>query len=98
MKEKLLLIVLVFYFCMHLSAQDIIISEKKDSGFFPIVSALGPTAIYVDEKDHWLMHKTAELLQQDLEMVTGQKTEIISTLPLSADNIIIIGSQDGSIT
>ena len=73
MKEKLLLAFLVFLSFIQLPAQDIVISEKNASGFFPIVSVSGPTAIYVDEKDHWLMHKAAELLQQDLEMLTGQK-------------------------
>src|SRR5580765_4687218 len=96
MKEKLLLAFLVFLSSIHLSAQDIIIRENKEPGFFPVVSVAGPTVIYVDEKDHWLMHKAAEWLQQDLEMITGRKAPIISTLPSSADFIIIIGSLDSS--
>ena len=42
------------------------------------------------------MHGAAELLQQDLEMLTGQKTTIITTWPISADHLIIIGSLDSS--
>ena len=44
------------------------------------------------------MHKAAEWLQQDLEMITGRKANIISTLPSSADFIIMIGSLDSSST
>ncbi len=42
------------------------------------------------------MHKAAEWLRQDMEMVTGQKAEITSTLPTSAEFLIIIGSMDSS--
>ena len=96
MKEKLLMVILVSCSFIRLPAQDITIGEKKDPGFFPIVSASGPTSIYVDEKDHWLMQKAAVLLQQDIESLTGQKAQIVSRLPSSAAQIIIIGSLDHS--
>ena len=38
MKEKLLLAFLVFLSSIPLSAQDIIIRENKEPGFFPVVS------------------------------------------------------------
>jgi hypothetical protein len=98
MKEKFLLVILALFSFIPLSAQDMVISEKNAPGFFPIVSVSGPTAIYVDEKDHWLMRKAAELLRQDLEMLTGQSALIISSLPSSADRLIIIGSLDSSAT
>src|SRR5207237_9310164 len=68
------------------------ISVKKQAGSFPVVSATAATAIYTDEKDYWLVQKSASLLQQDIEMVTGKKPDIIHTIPASAKNIIIIGS------
>ena len=98
MKGKLLLAAVVCCSFIQLLAQDIIISEKKGPGFFPIVSASGTTAIYVDPGDHWMMHRAAKLLQQDLQMLTGQKATILSALPASTDNIIIIGSLDSSVT
>ncbi len=96
MKGKLIIAVLICFSSIKVSAQDIIVSDKYDSGFFPIVSALRATSIYVDVKDYWLVHRAAELLQQDLQMLTGFKPEIISSLPLAADNLIIIGSLDSS--
>jgi hypothetical protein len=42
------------------------------------------------------MHRAAELISQDLEMLTGQKTTIITTWPKSSDHLIIIGSVDSS--
>jgi hypothetical protein len=98
MKGKLFLTVLVCCSFIQLPAQEIIIGDKKDPGFFPIVSASASTSIYVDELDHWLMHRSAELLQQDIEMLTGRKPEIISSLPETAEQIIIIGSADRSVT
>ncbi len=96
MKRKLIIAVLICFSSIKIPAQDIIVSDKYDSGFFTIVSALRATSIYVDVKDYWLVHRAAELLQQDLQMLTGFKPEIISSLPHSADNIIIIGSLDSS--
>ncbi len=96
MKVKWLIPVLSFVSSTSLFAQDLTISEKNAPGFFPVISSRGATAIYVDSNDHWLMHRSAELLQQDLQMVTGQKPEIVSSLPLSAEYLIILGSADSS--
>jgi hypothetical protein len=98
MKEKFILATLVLLSSIHLTAQDLVILEKRESGFFPIVSESGPTLIYVDASDHWLMHKSAELLRQDLELLTGKKASVISVLPASANNLIMIGSLDSSAT
>ena len=96
MKEKILLTIWVCCSFIRLNAQDIVISEKNVPGFFPIVSTSSPITIYVDENDHWLMQRAAILLQQDIEMLTGRKAEIISRLPKSAEQLIIIGSLDHS--
>src|SRR3954463_11039149 len=66
--------------------------EKNEAGSFPVVSPTAPTSIYTDQKDYWLVQKSALLLQQDIEAVSGKKPEIIHSIPASAHNIIIIGS------
>lgn len=96
MKAKLLTTILIFFSSTELFAQDIIIRDKYDSGYFPVVSNLQTASIYVDPKDHWLMHKAAELLQQDVNLITGKKPEIISRLSPTTNRIIIIGSIDSS--
>ncbi|HSU50142.1 MAG TPA: glycosyl hydrolase 115 family protein, partial [Segetibacter sp.] len=68
------------------------ISLKKQPGAFPIVSATTATTIYTDENDFWLVQKSASLLQNDIEMVTGKKPAIVHSMPSSAQNLIIIGS------
>ncbi|MBS1655612.1 MAG: glycosyl hydrolase 115 family protein, partial [Bacteroidetes bacterium] len=73
------------------------ISSKKEPGAFPIVTLSRATSIYVDKNDEWLVQKAATLLQKDIESVTGEKPEIISSLPSSpAAGIIIIGSLTNS--
>jgi hypothetical protein len=77
------------------------ITDQASSGEFPIVSpATGAVPIYVDPKDHWLVGKTAELLQQDIQRVTGQRPAILSSLPATGEIpfLIIIGSLDSSST
>src|SRR5947199_8501399 len=96
MTRKLLLTFLLFYFYCSLSAQSIMITEKNGSSVFPVVTVSGHTLIYVDKNDHWLIHRAAELLRQDLKMLTGQTATITSQLPESSDHVIIIGSLDSS--
>lgn len=68
------------------------ISSKKQPGSFPVASATTATTIYTDENDFWLVQKSASLLQNDIEMVTGKKPAIVHSIPSSAQNLIIIGS------
>jgi len=71
------------------------ITEKKEEGAFTIVSD-NATQIYTDANDDWLIQKSANLFQEDIERVTGQKPEIIHNIPSSLKNIIIIGSIEQS--
>src|SRR5437868_6071621 len=73
------------------SAQNFV-TDKQTGKSFPLVTLSENTSIYVDENDDWLVHKTASLLQNDIEMVTGKKPDIISSLLLSTKNIVIIGT------
>src|ERR1700743_2908254 len=73
------------------------IAEQAGPGSFPIVSASGkPAPIYVDPNDYWLVHKAAELLQQDIGKVTGHNPDRLKSLPAPGQNAILIGSIDGS--
>jgi len=81
---------LIFFASTNVNAQ--IISGYKLENTF----SLNNTVIYVDENDFLLVKKSAELLQADIEMVTGKKPALLTKLPLSTDNIIIIGSLEKS--
>ena len=88
MKRRRISVILYLVTCMlQLHAQQII-TGKKGVGSFSISG----TVIYVDEHDFALVRKSAALLQQDIEMVTGKKPVLLYTIPATAKNIIIIGS------
>src|SRR3954447_8377593 len=70
------------------------VTDKKEPRSFLLASGTQPIAIYTDTHDDWLVHKTAELLQHDIEMVTGKKPNIISSLSSSPKQLIIIGTID----
>jgi hypothetical protein len=72
------------------------ISATAKPGAFIIANNNALTAIYTDPADHAVVQKTAALLQQDIEQVTGKKPALLTTLPVAADNLIIIGSADQS--
>jgi hypothetical protein len=95
MKSFLLLAFALMLSLPHLHAQSLI-TEKKEAGSFPVVSASSSTSIFVDGKDYWLVQKAASLFQNDVSKVTGKQPQIISSIPTSAKNIIIIGSLDQS--
>ena len=97
MKPKFALLILIATLSISLPVlSQTIISERNESGAFPMVTFSHATSIYVDENDDWLANKAASLLQSDIEMVTGQKPEVIHTLPASIKNIIIIGTLNKS--
>lgn len=49
-------------------------------------------AIYVDSNDDALVKKSAQLLQQDVELVTGKKILLINKFERPFKNLIVIGS------
>jgi len=58
--------------------------------------SIGDAVIYVDPSDYAVVQKSAELLQNDIEMVTGKKPGLVHKLPVQTGNIIIIGSIEKS--
>ena len=95
MKHKLWILAIVTTICLPCFTQELISSTSQRSQF-SIVNKTSATAIYVDPSDHAVVKKAAALLQQDIEQVTGKKPALLTTLPASATNLIIIGSADQS--
>ena len=68
-----------------------LVSEIKQPNSFSLSNAV----IYIDDNDFPLVKRSAELLQQDIEMVTGKKLPITNKI-LSSSPAIIIGSLKAS--
>ncbi|HEX6848210.1 MAG TPA: glycosyl hydrolase 115 family protein [Chitinophagaceae bacterium] len=76
----------IFFCCVLIKGNTQLVVENKTTNSFSLSKAV----IYVDPNDFPLVIKSAELLQQDIEMVTGRKIPIINKL--SSSSAIIIGS------
>ncbi len=88
MKQKIFALVLFVFLSISLTSYaQTFITEKTETGYFPVVTSSQTASIYVDENDDWLMHKAASLLQNDIEMVTGKKPALISSLSATKNNI-----------
>ena len=98
MKKKILELFTFSMLLINYSNAQSFIAGKTKKGDFPLATATHIASIYVDNNDDWLVHNAASLLQDDIEMVTGHKPEIISSLPSSSKNIVIIGTINGSET
>jgi hypothetical protein len=85
--KKLLLIAFCFS-TVKLTSQTIVI-DKYMAGAFPIADT--KTSILYDNKDDSLIQIAATLFGNDIEMVTGKKPSISSSLS-SAKNIIVVGT------
>ncbi len=59
--------------------------------------SLAGTAIYVDSADYPLVKKSAELLQQDMEAVTGNRPAIVFSFNKPYKNLIVIGSRQSAL-
>jgi|GEM_PF-6110825 len=86
MKEKIVTILFITSLSVTSYTQSFI-TTHNETGAFPVVASFETTSIYVDENDDWLMHKAASLLQNDIEMVTGKKPALISSLSATKNNI-----------
>ena len=69
-----------------------LVTETKQQNSFSLFNAV----IYVDKNDFDLVKKSAELLQQDIEMVTGKKLAITNDLRSTSQTVIIIGTIERS--
>jgi hypothetical protein len=90
MKNSSILISIVFLSALQTTAQKII-SEKKISGAFPVAAVNEVATILYDSADDSLIQIVANLLAKDVEMVSGNKPGI-STSVDAAKNVILIGS------
>ncbi len=90
-KKQTLLFFTALFFIANVFAQQII-ADKHIPNSFSIKDAV----IYVDPNDFPLVKRSAELLQQDIEMITGNKPELVGKIPVLTDNIIVIGSIERS--
>lgn len=89
--NRLFLLLSIFYGCTIQSYAQLVTDTKQSNSF-----SLSNAVIYVDENDFDLVKKSAELLQQDVEMVTGKKIPISNTLKSASQTAIIIGTIDRS--
>ena len=91
MKNCCFVLCLTVLFHVKGVTQTIVVFDHKELNSIPISTLHHDTYIYTDTSEDWLIQKSAELLQQDLELVTNHKPIIIHNLNLAKDNLIIIG-------
>jgi len=82
---------LILFFTGNAFAQEII-SDKKT----PISFSIDNAVIYVDANDLPLVKRSAELFQQDIELVTGKKIQIVHSIVGLPKKVIVIGSEENS--
>ena len=90
--ERLLILLFSSLAGMYVHAQQIIFDKQTANSF-----SLTNTAIYADANDFELVKKSAQLLQSDIEMVTGNKPPVINTVDKNYTTLIAIGSITNSI-
>ena len=95
MKRLLLFVILCKLSVGNIYSQTMI-GGKKTAGSFPIVANNNAVTLYVDTNDYPVVKKATELLQQDINAVTGQIASITNATP-SSKNIIIIGTVSKSL-
>lgn len=90
-RKQIRCIVFTFLFASGIYAQQVI-SDKQLSNSFSLTGA----AIYVNANDFAVVKRSAELLQADIEKVTGTKPALINSPHPSYKNIIAVGSLERS--
>ncbi|MDP4261460.1 MAG: glycosyl hydrolase 115 family protein [Bacteroidota bacterium] len=96
MYKGIVLPFLIAVYCGISAQAQPLITDKARPGSLAIVSPNDNAIIYADVADFVLVQKSASWLQQDMESVTGKKPTIVSSLPASGKNIILIGTLEKS--
>jgi len=89
MNKTILVVYILFTALTNAHAQ--FVADNKQANTF----SLADVAVYIDDNDLLLVKRSAELLQQDIEMVTGKKPQIINKISANS-TIIIIGTIERS--
>jgi len=79
-----------------LAFSQLIVFDHPVSNSYPVSTLARSTYIYTDSTDDWLIQKAAQLLQQDMELVTSKRPILIHDLSSAKNNLIIIGSINNS--
>lgn len=87
--KKILLIAVFILPAAFMVFGQIVSSTTTD---FDIINA----SVYVDHNDYTVIKKSAELLQQDIQQVTGKEIPLIHSAAQITGNTIIIGSPEKS--
>jgi hypothetical protein len=82
--------------CLNLSLIAVIdtsyISHSEIKGSFKLSSSAKPAALFVCSEDYDGVQRAVKDLQVDLGKVTGTQPEILTTMPLGATEIVLIGT------
>ena len=92
---KLLLLGWAVSSVISLEAQQVV-TVGSQPGSFAIVSPTASGLIVTDANDLPLVSRTAGWMQHDIEQVTGKKLSLTNGIPSSSNNIIVIGTIEGS--
>lgn len=85
--KRFFFLLLSSFLSVTLNAQEIFAPAASAGSF-----RLGQVVIYVDKSEEALIHLAAELLQKDMNAVTGIRADITSTLPDKAETLILLGT------
>lgn len=77
---------------MVLFAQIPVVKQPGSKGSFPLASKNNLASIYVDANDFEVVKKSANFFASDVERVTGQIPELISSATELKDYVVIIGT------
>ena len=95
MKIRLLTMVMLFA-SGSLSAQQILVQDNGSKNNFCLVADGSVADLLIDTNDSKTVHLAVRLFSEDIERVSGQKTEIKKNVKSASSFCVIIGTIDGS--
>ncbi len=89
---KKIVFTLLFGMTLSFAMAQIPVSETSSGNGFPVADKDHATPIYYDESDFEVVKISADLLKNDIGLVTGRKPEIILEQKQFGPHIIIVGT------
>lgn len=74
------------------SPAALMVSSQRSAGDFALATARGPAPIWCDAADFAVVRIAADALAGDVGQVTGEKPDVVTAAPASADAIVLVGT------
>ena len=94
--KKAILLLLLFCIVPNAHSQVTLSDKQRDVSNFPVVTSALKAVVCYDKGDAEVVRRTAGLLVEDINRVTGKRLKLVTGLPTKQEYVILAGTLEKS--